>query len=145
MDNLVIRELKVGDIEEVSKVYNSIVQLPKRSDLIDELKAQCKSTGFVNLIAELDGRIVGFLISYIFHGGFGIDKSAWISLLCAHPDFMGQGIGQKLAEHASNDYKAMGIRDVHTSFNWDSMDLISFFKTLGFDRSEFVNLSIKIP
>ncbi|PIP35560.1 MAG: GNAT family N-acetyltransferase, partial [Desulfobacterales bacterium CG23_combo_of_CG06-09_8_20_14_all_52_9] len=34
-----------------------------------------------------------------------------------------------------------GIHNVHTSVQWDSTDLLSFFKTLGFNRSNFINLS----
>jgi hypothetical protein len=37
-------------------------------------------------------------------------------------------------------YKAAGIEKVYTSVRWDSTDLLSFFKTLGFDRSAFINL-----
>ncbi|MBW2436909.1 MAG: hypothetical protein JRF29_06500 [Deltaproteobacteria bacterium] len=37
-------------------------------------------------------------------------------------------------------YKAAGIENVYTTVRWDSTDLLSFFKTLGFDRSAFINL-----
>jgi ribosomal protein S18 acetylase RimI-like enzyme len=124
MDNLVIRKLELEDVEAVEKVYNSILQLPKRVDLLKELTEQCQNSCFVNSVAEINDEIVGFLLSYIFYGGFGINKSAWISQLCVHPRFMGQGIGQRLAEEAFKD----------------SVDLLSFFKNLGFGRSDFVNL-----
>lgn len=140
MHNLIIRKLKEEDIEAVGKIYNSIVQLPKRADFITELKEQCKSTCFVNSVAEINNEIVGFLLSYVIYGGFGINKSAWISLLCVHPKFMAQGIGQSLAEEAFKVYKRIGIRNVHTSFEWNSGDLLSFFKNLGFSRSDFINL-----
>lgn len=140
MDNLVIRKLRTEDVEAVGKIYNSIVQLPKRVDLNRELMEQCKSSCFVNSVAEIDNEIVGFLLSYVIYGGFGINKSAWISLICVHPRFMGQGIGQRLAEDAFRIYKKIGIRNVHTSFEWNSVDLMSFFKNLGFSRSDFVNL-----
>ena len=140
MHNLIIRKLKVEDIEAVGKIYNSIVQLPKRADFITELKEQCKSTCFVNSVAEINNEIVGFLLSYVIYGGFGINKSAWISLLCVHPKFMAQGIGQSLAKEAFKVYKRIGIRNVHTSFEWNSGDLLSFFKNLGFSRSDFINL-----
>jgi ribosomal protein S18 acetylase RimI-like enzyme len=140
MDNLIIRKLRVEDVEAVERVYNSIVQLPKRVDFIRELKNQCKSSCFVNSVAEIDREVIGFLISYIFYGGFGINKSAWISLLCIHPKFMGQGIGQNLAEEAFKIYRKMGIRNIHTSFEWNSVDLLTFFKALGFERSDFINL-----
>jgi len=140
MGNLVIRRLKTEDIEGVEGVYKSIVQLPKRVDLSKDLREQCKSSCFVNYVAEINDEIVGFLLSYIFYGGFGINRSAWISLLCVHQKLMAQGIGQKLAEEAFRVYKKIGISNVHTSFEWDSVDLLSFFKNLGFGRSDFVNL-----
>lgn len=140
MDDLVIRRLEIEDAEAVEKVYNAILQLPKRVDLLKELKEQCQNSCFVNSVAAINDEIVGFLLSYIFYGGFGINRSAWISQLCVHPRFMGQGIGQRLAEEAFKVYKKMGIKSVHASFEWDSVDLLSFFKNLGFGRSDFVNL-----
>ena len=56
------------------------------------------------------------------------------------PNHMGEGIGAKLAEEIFKVYKAKGIENVYTSVRWDSTDLLSFFKTLGFDRSNFINL-----
>jgi N-acetylglutamate synthase-like GNAT family acetyltransferase len=53
---------------------------------------------------------------------------------------MGQDIGATLAEEILNYYKAQGVENVYTSVRWDSTDLLSFFKTLGFDRSNFINL-----
>ena len=80
------------------------------------------------------------MISYILTGGFGMTKSAWIATLGVDPDFMGTGIGAGLAEETFKYYKTQGIENVYTSVRWDSTDLLSFFKTLGFDRSNFINL-----
>ena len=91
-------------------------------------------------VAELDGKVIGFMISYILTLGFGIEKSAWIATLGINPSYMGQGIGAGLAKEVFRFYRDQGVRDVYTSVRWDSTDLLSFFKTLGFDRSNFVNL-----
>ena len=53
---------------------------------------------------------------------------------------MGQGIGAALAEEIFGVYRTRGIENVYTSVRWDSTDMLSFFKTLGFDRSNFINL-----
>jgi len=140
VDNLIIRKLEIEDVDAVISVYNAVVQAPKRSDFIKELREQCKSACFVNSVAEINNEIVGFLISYVFYGGFGINKSAWIPLICVNPKLMGEGIGQRLAERVFEVYKKTGVKDVHTSFEWNSVDLLSFFKTLGFGRSDFMNL-----
>jgi N-acetylglutamate synthase-like GNAT family acetyltransferase len=80
------------------------------------------------------------MISYIVTGGFGEAKSAWIATLGVDPNFMGMGIGASLAHEILRFYKTEGIENVYTSVRWDSTDLLSFFKTLGFDRSNFINL-----
>jgi ribosomal protein S18 acetylase RimI-like enzyme len=72
--------------------------------------------------------------------GFGIEKSAWIATLGVNPQYMGQGIGAQLSREVFKFYQAEGIQNVYTSVRWDSTDLLSFFKTLGFDRSNFINL-----
>ena len=84
------------------------------------------------------------MVSYILTLGFGIEKSAWIATLGVNPEFMGQGIGKKLGEKLFDYYHAQGIENVYTSVRWDSTDLLSFFKTLGFDRSNFINLRKQI-
>ena len=53
---------------------------------------------------------------------------------------MGQNIGKSLAGEALKHYKEQGVRNILTSVEWDSSDLLSFFKTLGFNRSNFINL-----
>ena len=32
------------------------------------------------------------------------------------------------------------IKHIYTSVRWDATDMLSFFKTMGFDRSDFINL-----
>ena len=67
-------------------------------------------------------------------------RIAWIATLGVDPNYMGQGIGAGLAEETFSYYKSKGIENVYTSVRWDSADMLSFFKTLGFDRSNFINL-----
>jgi ribosomal protein S18 acetylase RimI-like enzyme len=57
---------------------------------------------------------------------------------------MGQGIGDSLAREIFKYCKKAGIENIYTSVRWDSTDLLSFFKTLGFDRSNFINLRKKL-
>jgi ribosomal protein S18 acetylase RimI-like enzyme len=137
---MLIRRLKPVDAEEISRIYGDITQKPVRADFKKLVEGHAKRTEDACFVAELDGRVVGFLVSYIMTLGFGIEKSAWIATLGINPQYMGQGIGAELAREVFEFYKAEGIHNVYTSVRWDSTDLLSFFKTLGFDRSNFINL-----
>lgn len=140
MENFSIRRLKIDDAYEISKIYSSITQKPVKTDFKRLIEVHAQKDEDACFVAELDNKIVGFMISYILTLGFGIEKSAWIATLGVNPKFMGQGIGGKLAEEILKFYKNEGITNVYTSVRWDSPDLLSFFKTLGFDRSDFINL-----
>ncbi|WP_207683213.1 GNAT family N-acetyltransferase [Desulfonema magnum] len=140
MDNILIRELKIEDADEVRKINSAITQKPSQIDfkrIIEEYAGKKENACFV---AELQGKVVGYMISYILAGGFGVEKSAWIPMVGVDPKFMGRSIGKRLAQEIFNFYKKAGIKNIYTSVSWDSADLLSFFKTLDFDGSRFINL-----
>ena len=140
MDNVVIRRLKTVDANDISKIYSAITQKSVKTDFKNLIEKHAQRDEDACFVAELDGKVVGFMISYILTLGFGIEKSAWIATLGVDPKYMGQGIGDKLAREILKFYKDLGIKYIYTSVRWDSADLLSFFKTLGFDRSDFINL-----
>ena len=140
MDNMDIRRLEKEDAEEISKIYGAITMQPVSADFKRVVEEHALREDGACFVAERDGKIAGFMISYILTAGFGMPKSAWIATLGVDPNCMGQGIGASLAEEIFKYYKDQGIENIYTSVRWDSTDLLSFFKTLGFDRSNFINL-----
>ena len=140
MDKVQIRKLQKNDADEISRIYAAITMKPVDADFKRVVEEHSQRDDEACFVAELNGKVVGFMISYILTAGFGMPKSAWIATLGVDPNFMGQDIGATLAEEILNYYKAQGVENVYTSVRWDSTDLLSFFKTLGFDRSNFINL-----
>ena len=140
MDKVQIRNLKKNDANEISRIYAAITMKPVDPGFKRVVEEHSQRDDEACFVAELNGKVVGFMISYILTAGFGMPKSAWIATLGVDPNFMGQDIGATLAEEILNYYKAQGVENVYTSVRWDSTDLLSFFKTLGFDRSNFINL-----
>ncbi len=135
-----MRKLTIEDVEQISHIYSAITQKPVQIDFKRVIAQDARRGEDACFVAELNGKIVGFMISYILNLGFGIEKSAWIATLGVSPEYMGQGIGEIMARKIFQFYKDEEIGAVYTSVRWDSTDLLSFFKTLGFDRSNFINL-----
>ena len=140
MDKFLIRRLRREDTEEIAGIQAAIIKKPVDGDYINVVEEQSRKMEDASFVAEIQGKVVGFMISYILSGGFGIEKSAWIAMLGVDPKYMGRGIGKKLAEEIFRFYSERNIKHIYTSVRWDSVDLLSFFKTLGFDRSNFINL-----
>jgi predicted N-acetyltransferase YhbS len=140
MENLRIRKIQVEDAEAIRRIHEEITKSPVKIDFGRIIRDQEQKGEDASFVAELEGKIVGYMISYTVNAGFGLDKSAWIATLGVDPRFMGQGIGRQLAEAVFHAYRELGVRHILTSVRWDSVDMLSFFKTLGFDRSDFINL-----
>lgn len=140
MDKVKIRKLQEEDAHEISRIYAAITRQSMDLDFKRVVEDHAARNDEACFVAEREGKVVGFMISYILTAGFGMPKSAWIATLGVDPDFMGGGIGASLAEEIFKYYKTQGIENVYTSVRWDSSDMLSFFKTLGFDRSNFINL-----
>jgi ribosomal protein S18 acetylase RimI-like enzyme len=140
VDNIRIRKLQKEDADEISRIYAAITMKEVDPDFKRVVEEHSQRNDEACLVAVNEGKVVGFMISYVLTAGFGMAKSAWIATLGVDPNCMGEGIGAALAEEIFKYYKSQRIETVYTSVRWDSTDLLSFFKTLGFDRSNFINL-----
>lgn len=138
--DFLIRSIKIEDADDIGRILAAITKSPVEIDFRQVIEEQVQSDKDASFVAEIDGKVAGFMISHIVYGGFGLEKSAWIVTLGVDPKFMGRNIGNKLAEEILGVYRDRGIKHVFTSVRWDSVDLLSFFKTLDFDRSNFINL-----
>jgi len=140
VENIQIRRLKIEDAEEITRIYAAITRTPVSPDFKRVVEDHARREDGACFVAEMNDQVVGFMISTILTAGFGMAKSAWIATLGVSPDHMGQGIGAGLAEEIFTFYRSHGIENLYTAVRWDSTDMLSFFKTLGFDRSNFINL-----
>ena len=144
MKQVLVRRLRAEDTEDICRIQAEITQTSVNDDFERIIKEQARREENANFVAEHEGKVVGYMISYILSGSFGMDKNAWIAILGVDPKYMGRGLGKKLAEEIFDYYQKAGIENIYTSVRWDSTDLLSFFKTLGFDRSSFINLRKEI-
>ena len=132
--------MKKTDAEAIGKIAAAIEKKPSLLDFKQIVSEEVKRRVNTSYVAEIKGKVVGFMISYITYGSFGADRCAWIAMFGVDPKLMGQGIGKRLAEEIFKVYKEKGVTEVFTSVRWDATDILSFFKTLGFERSNFINL-----
>ena len=98
LDSMIIREIRAEDAEDISRIQATITKSPPTIDFRHIIEEQVGNFENASFVAEVDDHVVGYMISYILLGGFGLEKSAWISTLGVDPRFMGQGIGKRLAD-----------------------------------------------
>ena len=139
-----IRKLTARDLPQVVAIQGIITRQKVTAEKIAILKEHIKKEGNISLVAVADKQVVGFLISELMTNSFGLDQGGWIKNVGVLPQYMGKVICQSLASQLFDAYRQKGIHEIFTASRWDWGDLLSFFKSLGFERSNFINLYKKL-
>jgi ribosomal protein S18 acetylase RimI-like enzyme len=144
MTGINIRPMSEKDISHAAGIHRRFLEdgLIERAEysIEDLFAAFIEHSPKTCIIAEEAGTVVGFIVGDIKEWSYGVERTGWIEIVGVSPEHMGKGIGKALGEALLGYFKKVGIKEVYTSVRWDSGDLIEFFKSIGFDKSGFINL-----
>lgn len=139
--NITIRKLELNDSEAINEIYHLITKTDPKNDITKIVQEHVQNERHeAHFVTVLNGKVVGFMISYFLPLGFGAEKSAYIATMGVHPQYMGTGIGLCMVKEIFKFYSSKGVTQVYTSVKWDSTDLLSFCKTIGFEGSNYISL-----
>lgn len=85
-------------------------------------------------VAELDGKVVGFMLGEVRSGEFGLEEATgWIEVMAVDPNVRGRSIGRLLADHVLTHFRGQGAKTVRTLVDEDMEGIAQFFTALGFE------------
>ena len=131
VNNLVVREAKNEDIE-------GIIGVLKTADLQDEawtkeaLRKLLTTKNYTILVAELDGKIVGFIDYYVLPSVWERWNEATINYFFVHKDYQGKGIGSRLLNGVIKGTDGMEIVELHVGTEKDNNRAIDLYRKHGF-------------
>ena len=143
-DGIEIRELELEDCPEMIEIHRAIMKGNVSSSWIKSIELHLRKKDVGGYAALKDGKVAGFIIGEIQGPSFGLEKSGWVTVVESHPQYMGSGIGGILMENLFQYFREKGVEDIYTAVKWDAVDMLSFFISAGFGRSEFINLKIQL-
>ncbi len=138
--NLTVRRMRVQDAEGVLRIDEKITGSPHEAQWESKIIDHLGRNPLGCLVAEEEGRIVGFILGDIRGWEFGIPKSGWIEIVGVDPEHQGKGVARALIEKLHLYFRNHNVERVMTMVNWNDGGLVSFFRALGFSRSEFIIL-----
>jgi GNAT superfamily N-acetyltransferase len=135
-----VRLLTMDDLEAILRIEEKIEkeresESPERMECLKETAIHHLQQGdpLMNLGAEIDGKIAGFVFGEIKLWEFGrAEKTGWIKAVEVDPEYQGKGVGHKLGEALLSHFKRKNVKRVWTLVDWYEGELISYFKSLGF-------------
>ena len=99
-----------------------------------------------SVVAEQEGRVVGFMLGDVRSGDFGLEEpSGWIEVIGVDPDAAGKGVGRALGEAMLERYKGRGVRSVRTMVDASMPEVERFFRALGFAEDSLRPFVMRIP
>jgi ribosomal protein S18 acetylase RimI-like enzyme len=142
-----IRPIRPGDIDAIIDIDSKHTGHARPEYLRKKLdEALDTSHGLVSsMVAEVDGKLVGFIMGKVFMGEFGIpETTATIDTIGIDPDHTGRGVAKDLLDAFLMHLFAAGVESVQTLVSWDDWALLKFFGSNEFTPSKTINLERKI-
>lgn len=140
MNGVKVRRITEKDVPQIIVIQESITKKKVTKAWTQSIESHLKKHDVAGFVALQNDGVVGFIIGEIKGPGFGIEKSGWIVVVGVCARCMGIGIGGTLAKKLFEYFRKKGVKDIYTAVRWDAIDMLSFFKSIGFDRSDFINL-----
>lgn len=88
------------------------------------------------LIAEEDGRLIGFLLGFLV---FKTPKTGYVHLVGIHPDFRRKGVGRVLYEEFTERCRAQGCERMKAITTTGNEGSLKFHQALGWQSTEVEN------
>jgi ribosomal protein S18 acetylase RimI-like enzyme len=96
-------------------------------------------------VAELGGKVVGFMLGDIRGGEFGLEEtSGWIERFGVDPDFQGRSLGRKLFDAVAAQLKGHGATTIRTLVEKSDSELAAFLRAVGFQDAPLTALEMRI-
>lgn len=96
-------------------------------------------------IAEIDGKVVGFMLGDVRAGEFGLEEpSGWIERFGIDPDHRGRDLGKQLFEAICGHFRESGAGVVRTLVDGRDAGVAGFLEAIGFKPSHLQALEQRL-
>lgn len=141
----VIRSMTIKDLQRITEIDTKVLG-KERSDYWEmKLIMVEKRSPLASLVAELDGKVVGFIIGDASGWEYGApDNVGWIDTIGVDPEYQRRGFAKLLLTEMVGNLKKVGVDTIYTFVNWRDWSLLQFFDANGFERGDMINLKMQV-
>ncbi len=145
LESMKIRTLQKGDLDAIVGIDEKVLGENRKNYWERKLELINHQSTQVSLVAELEGKVVGFILGDISGWEFGVPETVgWIDTIGIDPASQKKGLATALARELIQNLKGVGVKTLYTLVSWNDWDLLQFFHAMGFTRGDLINLELKI-
>jgi GNAT superfamily N-acetyltransferase len=144
LERVSLKPLTINDLDAVVAIDYALLGKERIAHWQKRLE-QTRTSGVPSLIAEVNGKAIGFILGSASGWEYGIPENVgWIDTLGVVKEWQGKGVSQLLFKEMYSMFKKIGVDKIHTFVEWRKWDLMKFFESIGFKRGDMINLKLKI-
>lgn len=144
-DAPLIREMRPSDLDQIVEIDRKVLGKSRRDYWEIKLRLVQNRAQFAALVAELDGRVIGFIIGGASRWEYGVPENVgWIDTIGVDPDHQRQGVAKLLFREMVDHLKQLGVVSIRTFVKRLDWKLLKFFEEVGFSQGDMVNLELDI-
>lgn len=145
LENVKIRPIRKEDLDAIVEIDAEVLGENREDYWEGKLALINDQSPNVSLIAEVEGKVAGFILGDISGWEFGVPETiGWIDTIGISPVYQKRGLATALANELIKHLKTIGVTTIYTLVRWDDWDLLQFFHAMGFTRGDMINLELKI-
>ncbi len=141
-DRLCIRGAVLADLEAIVKLDEAVTGQPKPAywrDLLSSLSQDVRQAP-IFLVAEADGRVIGYIAGDVRAFEFGSEPCGWVFALNVDPGVRDKNAGTRLFEELCTRFRQAGVAKVRTMLARNNDLVLAFFRSLGMMAGPFIQL-----
>jgi ribosomal protein S18 acetylase RimI-like enzyme len=131
MSALKLRRARPADLAPVIAIDARATGLAKPGYWAGILRRYGRGARSRFLVAEADGRIVGFIVGEVRDWEFGSPPCGWVFGIGVRPEVRESGVARRLLEAITAAFRRQGVDKVRTLIARDNRLVLSFFRSQG--------------
>ncbi len=140
--DVVVRPLEPPDVDAIVAIDEKLSGQTRKEYWRRRLEIASLRPPWMSVVAETDGRLVGFLFGWVGESEFGIaEATGWVDLIAVDPAYRGRGVARALFERfvqSGRELRALGR--VATLIDLGQAEVREFFLRQGFQPGRMVQL-----
>jgi GNAT superfamily N-acetyltransferase len=112
---------------------------------IIKLELAEKRSQVTSRVAELDGKVIGFIISDVSSWKYDVPENiGWIDIIGVDPAYQRKGIAKTLFTEMTNNLKKVVVDTIYTFVTRRDCLLLKFLDRMGLQKGDMINLELAI-
>jgi GNAT superfamily N-acetyltransferase len=141
-----VRPVELADQDAIVHIDEKLSGQTRKDYWQQRLEIATLRPPWMSLVAETDGRLVGFLFGWVGESEFGIARpTGWVDLIGVDPPYRGRGVAHALLRRFVDSGRELrAIERVATLIDLGQADVREFFTREGFHHGPMIHMEQSI-